>query len=73
MPSPHGLSTTELLLLVRANFAQAAQLQADLIERLLAEGHQVPPDIGEIFEDAGNLYLGLSEAISARVAGPVGI
>jgi hypothetical protein len=56
----------DVIALVRRSFAQAAQMQAAMIQQLLDSGLPVPVDIGEAFEEAANLYLHVSEEISLR-------
>ena len=39
-----------------------------MFHKLLFEGNGVPLELAELFEDAGNVYLDISEEISRRYA-----
>ena len=51
---------------VRAEIAQVLTLHQAMFQKLLFERSALPLELAELFEDAANVYLGFSEAISAQ-------
>jgi hypothetical protein len=60
----------------RSELMQVVTVHQAMFQKLLFEHPALPLELAELFEDAGNVYLGFSEAISAqhltsrRPAGP---
>jgi hypothetical protein len=50
----------------RAELMQVVTLHQAMFQKLLFEHPALPLELAELFEDAGNVYLGFSEAISAQ-------
>ncbi|WP_112664020.1 hypothetical protein [Microvirga flavescens] len=48
----------------RSYLQQVVTLHTAMFEKLLFEGEGVPLELAELFEDAGNTYITLSERIS---------
>jgi hypothetical protein len=49
-----------------AHLKQVMCIHQALFDRLIADGAEMPLELAEFFEDAGNLYLKFSEQISDR-------
>lgn len=49
---------------MRSYLQQVVTLHTAMFQRLLFEGEGVPLELAELFEDAGNTYISLSESIS---------
>lgn len=49
---------------LRAYLQQIVTLHTAMFQRLLFEGEGVPLELAELFEDAGNTYITLSESVS---------
>lgn len=50
----------------RSHLLQVVTLHTALFKKVLFEGKGVPLELAELFEDAGNTYLGFSESISRQ-------
>src|SRR5215207_2855967 len=48
----------------RSYLQQVVTLHTAMFQKLLFEADGVPLELAELFEDAGNTYLGISESIS---------
>jgi hypothetical protein len=48
----------------RSHLQQVVTLHTAMFQRLLFEGEGVPLELAELFDDAGNTYISLSESIS---------
>jgi hypothetical protein len=48
----------------RSYLEQVVTLHNAMFQKLLFEGEGVPLELAELFEDAGNTYIGISESIS---------
>jgi hypothetical protein len=48
----------------RSYLQQVVTLHTAMFQKLLFEADDVPLELAELFEDAGNTYLGISESIS---------
>lgn len=49
---------------LRSYLQQVVTLHTAMFQRLLFDGEGVPLELAELFEDAGNTYISLSESIS---------
>lgn len=49
---------------LRRHMEQVVTLHTAMFEKLLFQGTNLPLELGELFEDAANRYLGFSETIS---------
>lgn len=50
----------------RSYLQQVVTIHAATFQKLLFEADEVPLELAELFEDAGNTYLQLSDSISRR-------
>ncbi len=53
----------------RSYLKEVVTIHHVMFHKLLFQGNGVPLELAELFEDAGNVYLDLSEEISRRYAG----
>jgi hypothetical protein len=61
-----AVSSDDLTRVLRAQLRQVVTIQHELLRRLLADDGEVPLDLADAFEDAGNRMLDLSDMISRR-------
>ncbi|HTT49079.1 MAG TPA: hypothetical protein VMG39_13895 [Pseudolabrys sp.] len=54
----------------RSYLKQVVTLHHAMFEKLLFSGKGIPLELAELFEDAGNTYLDISEQISKRYQDP---
>ena len=50
----------------RSHLQQVVQIHGVMFDRLLSEDLDIPLELAELFEDAANTYLEISEAIAER-------
>jgi hypothetical protein len=63
---PRRQSSSEIVQFVRTYLRQVVTVQHELLRRLLDDKNDVPLNLAEVFEDAGNRLLDLAEVISER-------
>lgn len=51
----------------RAHLKQVVTLHMAMFEKLLFESDDIPVELAELFEDAGNTYIDISETISRQL------
>ena len=68
-PDPAGGSSGDrpgIVDFVLPHLKQVLTIQHELLSRLLDEQYEIPLNLAEAFEDAGNRFLDLSEMITER-------
>jgi hypothetical protein len=65
-PNPDQVGDGTMMNYLRDHLQQVVTLHTSLFEKLLFESKEVPVELAELFEDAGNTYLNLSELITRR-------
>jgi hypothetical protein len=60
-----------LLELCKRHLNEVIERQQGVFDLLLAQAEPLPLEIGELFEDAANVYLRISDEISARYLGGI--
>lgn len=63
-PDLDHADTDTLVDYLRSHLQQVVTLHTAMFQRLLFEGEGVPLELAELFDDAGNTYISLSESIS---------
>ena len=58
--------TNLILEFFRSYLQQVVTIHHAMFEKLLFQSDDVPVELAELFEDAGNVYLDISEQISRR-------
>jgi hypothetical protein len=66
MVQPRRQSSSEIVQFVRTYLREVVMVQHELLRRLLDDKNDVPLNLAEVFEDAGNRLLDLAEMISER-------
>jgi hypothetical protein len=66
MVQPGRQASSEIVQLVRTYLREVVTVQHELLRRLLDDKNDVPLNLAEVFEDAGNRLLDLAEMISER-------
>jgi hypothetical protein len=59
-------SNNLILEFFRSYLQQVVTIHHAMFEKLLFQSDDVPVELAELFEDAGNVYLDISEQISRR-------
>jgi hypothetical protein len=63
-PDPKQDNTATIMDFFRAYLQQVVTLHTATFQKLLFEGEGVSLELAELFEDAGNTYINISESIS---------
>lgn len=64
LPDPDQTDAGAIMDYFRSHLLQVVTLHTALFKKLLFEAKGVPLELAELFEDAGNTYLNLSDSIS---------
>ncbi|MGO4705571.1 hypothetical protein AB4072_07325 [Microvirga sp. 2MCAF38] len=66
LPDLNQADTGTIMDYFRSHLQQVVTLHMAMFEKLLFEADDLPVELAEFFEDAGNTYLNISETISKR-------